>query len=240
MKLEHAPFAAGWWGTSLANVGLQDQRPDVGTYGRYDYAALPVLPIALRGDLAWLEQAPGHGSHIGQERAGEIGETLPKLVDACNRAGVTLPGLFLRFMRTPRLHAPMRSNTDCFLDLPPAPVPSPTGDGMLVRFLADSQGCLFWYLFFPTGVSDHAVVCSPDFYGPDAEDFYYGLDQEMGIGSRDPRALVFCAKSLEAFLCRFWIENELWFSAFDGTPMSEVCRQYLESYRDAPAIRRPE
>ena len=163
----------------------------------------------FKATLGGLEQAPAHASHIGQERAEEIGETLPKLVDACKREDVTLPSSFLRFMGTPRLHAPIRSNTDAFLDLPLAPVASPMGDAQLVRLLADSQGCLFWYLFLPTGVSDHAVVCSTDFYRPEGEDFY-GSDEEAGIGDRDPCALLFGAESLEAFLCRFWNENELW------------------------------
>src|SRR5262245_46662856 len=41
MRPQDSPFSSGWWGTSLANVGLEDSRPDVGTYGRYDFAQLP-------------------------------------------------------------------------------------------------------------------------------------------------------------------------------------------------------
>lgn len=235
MKLEHSPFVSGWWGTSLDNVGLADQRPDVGTYGRYDHASLPPLPVALEGDFAWLENAPIHESHIGLECAVLIAEALPRLRHACNSAGVSLPDSFLNFMHASELHARIRSNTDCFLDLPQGPVASPVGDGTLVRFLADSQGCVFWYLYLPNGVSDHAVVSSPDYYGADAEDFY-GPDNWRAV-ERDPRALVFSAESFEAFLCRFWIENELWFSGFDGTPVSEVGRAYLERYRSSPADR---
>src|SRR5262245_11650600 len=234
MKFDHLPFPAGWWGTGLENVGLKEQRPDVGTYGCYDFASLPPVPLALQGDFAWLADAPTYTSHIGLERSGAIAEMLPKLLDACREAGVALPVSFATFMGTPHLQASIRSNTDCFLDLPDGPVASPVGDGALLRFLADSQGCLFWYLYVPTDSSDHAVVCSPDYYAPDAEDFY-NADGDWNITTRDPRALVFTAPSFEAFLCRFWIENELWFSEYDGRTMSDICRRYLEAYRRAHA-----
>jgi hypothetical protein len=150
MKLEQSPLSAGWWGTGLENVGLKDQRPDVGTYGCYDFANLPPLPIALQDDFAWLADAPAHASHIGLEYAGAVAETLPTLLAACDKAGVVLPGSFMRFMQTPRLHAPIRPNTDCFLDLPDGPVASPVGDGAL---------CDFWRT--PRAVCSSTSTCQP-------------------------------------------------------------------------------
>jgi len=183
-----APFTSGWWGTSLENVGLKDQRPEVGTYGCYNYANLPPLPITLVGDLAWLENAHIHEAHIGVEHAAEIAEAIPELLDSCNKARAALPGSFLKFVQTPSLQTRVRSNTDCFIDVPHAPVSSPAGEGVLVRFLADSQGCVFWYLYIPTGISDHAIVSSPHYYGPD-EDQSYGPDLNLMV-ERDPRTLV--------------------------------------------------
>jgi hypothetical protein len=49
-------------------------------------------------------------------------------------------------MAAPALQERIRSNTDCYLDLYYEPLRSPLGGGYLVRFLADSQGCIFWYL----------------------------------------------------------------------------------------------
>lgn len=127
------------------------------------------------------------------------------------------------------MHARIRSNTDCCLE-----------SARRARSIAGRRwnaGAVpggFARLPVPTGAADHAVVASPDYYGPDAEDFY-DPDGNWNITTRDPRALVFSAESFEAFLCRFWIENELWFSAYANTAMSEVCRQYLELYRRAPA-----
>lgn len=226
MKFEQSPFPSAWWGTSLDNVGLQDQRPLVGTYGRYAYAGLPELPVPLDGDFAWLTGSPVHEGHIGSERAVETAESLAGLVERCRADGVALPQSFLRFMRDADLQRRIRSNTGCFLDVVDAPVPSPVGDGVLVRFLADSQGCIFWYLYIPTGTLDHAVVATPEFYDPSGERLH---DEEPDHG-----ALVFSAESFEAFLYRIWIENEIWFSEYEGTVMSEAGRRYVDLYLKSP------
>src|SRR5262245_48498943 len=222
MKLEQSPFPPGWWGFALDSVGLQEQRPDVGTYGRYDFASLPDLPVRLDGGFGWLDGAPAHEYHIGSEQADRNPESLSRLVESCRADGVSLPQSFLKFMRAPELHRRVRSNTHCFLDVADGPVPSPVGDGVLVRFLADSQGCIFWYLYVPTGTDDHAVVSSTDFYDASGERL---RDEEP-----DPRQLAFSAESFETFLYRFWIENEIWFAGYEGRPISEEGRRYLDLY----------
>lgn len=227
MKLERSPFPPGWWGTSLEKVGLEDQRPHVGTNGRYEQCSLPALPVPLDGKFSWLMEGQIYERHIGVELQEENSQALPKLEKACAANGVLLPASFLKFFATPQLHARIRSNTDCFLDLADGPVPCPVGEGSLIRFLADSQGCVFWYLFVPRGLDDHAVVSSPDFYGPEYE--LQDIEDEP-----DPLEIVFSEESFEAFMCRFWIENELWFSGYDGTPISEIGRRYLQAYGKSP------
>src|SRR5262249_44662637 len=128
-----------------------------------------------------------------------------------------------KFMATPSLHQKIRSNTDCFLDFCCCPIRSPVGDGYLIRFLADSQGCIFWYLYVTTTGTDHAVVSSPCFFGTEAEQW-----QEE---PPNPSELVFSAESFEAFICRFWLENEIWFSEWKKTPMPRVGKEYIEQYR---------
>ena len=93
----------------------------------------------------------------------------------------------------------------------------------MIRFLADSQGCVFWYLYLTSDGADHAVVSSPGFYGADVEQW-----QE---DPPDPSEIVFCAESFEEFICRFWLENEIWFVGYENTPMPEIGRQYIERYR---------
>jgi len=218
-----SPFPCRWWGTSLENAGLKEVRPDVGTYGRYEFARLPPVPFDLRGDFAWLITAPTHHGHIGGEMAAENAQSLEELRAASLRLGLPLPEAFVKFMGSPALHVRIRSNSDCYLDLCPSPIDSPKGDGRLIRFLADSQGCLFWYLYVRPDGSDHAVVSSPGFYGTD--------DEQWQDDEPDPADIVFCAESFEAFLCRFWLENEIWFAEWQKTPMPNVGLVYIEQYR---------
>jgi hypothetical protein len=38
-------------------------------------------------------------------------------------------------------------------------------------------------------------------------------------------------RSFEAFICRFWLENEIWFAEWQKTPMPVGGREYVEGYR---------
>lgn len=223
MLPSHSPFPCHWWGTSFDDVGLRDIRPDVGTYGRYQFDRLPPLPFEMRGDFAWLYEAPTFDFHIGAEHSEANSRALVILKRASARLGLPLPDTFTTFIETAALQARIRSNTDCFLDLCSEPVGSPLGEGYLIRFLADSQGCIFWYLYLTQDGSDHAVVSSPGFYGSEAEDW-----QEE---TADPADIVFSAESFEAFMCRFWLENEIWFAALDKRSMPEGGIEYIERYR---------
>jgi len=223
MHSADSPFPCHWWGTSLSNSGLNEARPDVGTYGRYEFARLPGIPFDLRGDFTWLAVAPVQVSHIGGELAAENAEALQDLRKASAQLGLPLPEAFVKFMRTPALHQRIRSNSDCYLDLCPSPVRSPKGDDYLIRFLADSQGCIFWYLYLTRDGRDHAVASSSGFYGTEEEQWQ---DEEP-----DPTEIVFCAESFEAFLCPFWLKNEIWFAEWQKTPMPSWGLTYIEQYR---------
>jgi hypothetical protein len=204
---------------------LGDVRPDVGTYGRYAFEQLPPLPFEMRGDFAWLANAPLHnGDSIGSEKPVENARALAMLGECSARLGARLPGAFTTFMGTPALHQRIRSNTDCFLDLCPELIPSTVGGGYLVRFLADSQACIFWYLYLTPDGSDHAVVSSPSFYGTEAE--------QWQDDPSDPAEIVFSAESFEVFMCRFWLENEICFAEYEKAPMPDVGREYIEHYRN--------
>jgi len=232
MLPSQSPFPCRWWGTGLEKAGLADVRPDVGTYGRYEFDRLPPLPFEMRGDFAWLAAAPAHEQSIGDKMADANAAAIPELRESATKLGLRLPEAFVKFMETPELHQFMetpelhqriRSNTDCYLDLCPEPIRSPLGGGYLVRFLTDSQGCLFWYLYLTLDGSDHAVVSSPGFYGTEEEQWQ---DEPP-----DPSEIVYCAESFEAFLCRFWLENEIWFAQYLKTPMPNVGHEYIERYR---------
>jgi hypothetical protein len=231
----HSPFPCHWWGLSLEAVGLGEPRPDVGTYGRYDFGRLPPLPFPMSGDFAWLATAPAHRHNIGKKHAADNARALKFLRASSDGLGVRLPDAFTKFMETPSLQERIRSTTDCYLDLCPEPIRSPVGGGWLVHFLADSQGCLFWYLYLTADGSDHAVVSSPDFYSTEYEplggDESDPDDEEWADEEPDPAAIRFCAESFEAFLCRYWLENEILLAQWGKTPMPEAGRQYIEHYR---------
>jgi hypothetical protein len=139
------------------------------------------------------------------------------------RRGVILPTEFVEFFSSPDLQHRIRSCTDCFLDLAPAFVSSPVADGFLLRFLADSQGCLFWYLYLLPGSPNHCVVASPNLYGADES-------EQWQEGPPDPDQIIFCEESIERFLCRFWLENEIWYSGYEKRPLLPEGHRYLESY----------
>jgi hypothetical protein len=231
----NSPFPCHWWGTSLETVGLGELRPDVGTYGRYSFERLPPLPFPLSGDFAWLAAAPAQRHNIRTKYGAEIAGALQFLRESAESVGVPLPEAFTKFMGAPSLQERIRSTTDCYLDLCPELIRSPLGGGWLVHFLADSQGCLFWYLYLTADGSDHAIVSSPDFYSTALEQ----LDEEESDSDDDaweeqepdPRAISFCAGSFEEFLGRFWLENEIRLTHWRKTPMPEAGHQYIEQYR---------
>ncbi len=224
MLPSESPFPCQWWGTGLENVGLGEVRPNLGTYGCYELNGLPPLPFDLKGDFGWLVAAKEHDEHsISEAQEKENLGALASLREAAAQQGVRLPEAFTRFMASPELQRRVRSNTDCFLDLCPEPVLSTIGAGRLVRFLADSQGCVFWYLYLTPDGTDHAVVSSTEFHGTADEQ-----DNQVP----DPAAMVYSAESFEAFICRYWLENEIWFAEWEDTPMPVVGQKYIALYKN--------
>src|SRR5579872_847357 len=232
MKPSESPFPCRWYSFDLEKAGLRDLRPRVGTYGRYDFFALPPLPFELQGDWGWL-LANEPVKYSIDERAGEqIPASLSALQDDARSGGIALPDTFIRFVSDVDLPRRVRSNTDWYLDLSPGLGAPNGGKGHLVRFLSDSQGCVFWYLYLaPSG--DHAVLSSPDFYGsPEEEEGYYGGRWSQNDKSaRKDENLSFAEESFEAFMWRFWIENEIWFAGFEKRDIPPHGQRYVEAYR---------
>ena len=217
LKQEGTPFRPGWWGTELPGG-----RPRVGTYGLYPHQNLPPLPFDFQGDFAWLASQPTHKNHIAGEKSAENKSALAKLLSAQADGVHRPPNALVKFFSVPELQRRIRSCTDCYLDLSSAFVPCPNVDGFLLRFLADSQGCVFWYVFRPAAADDHCVVASPDFYGTE--------DEQWDSQSPDPAQIIFCEQSFERFLCRFWLENEIWYADHEKRPMMPLGQKYLEFY----------
>ena len=62
-------------------------------------------------------------------------------------------------------------------------------------------------------------------------DLYGPHDKGHDLDDRDPANLSFAAESFEAFLCRFWLENEIWFADYQGAPPPDVGQRYIDLYR---------
>ena len=223
MEPENSPFPCGWWATDLEIAGLGSVRPHLSTYACYDYNKLPPVLSPMEGDLGWLEGSRSHILNIGYERQRDNENALHELSQSCQSQKIQLPNPFLKFMSAFAFQERVRSNTDSYLFLCPAPIATPKGEGFLVRFLSDSQGVLFWYIFIAVDGIDHAVVCSPDFYGLESEQW---RDEKP-----DPEKITYCAPSFEVFLWRYWIENEIWLSAYDKEPLQDLGVKYIEEYR---------
>jgi hypothetical protein len=157
-------------------------------------------------------------------------DALRSLKDEITRVGLTLPDSFTQFLSEPGLAERVRSNTSCYLDVSVGLAASPLGGGYLLRFLADSQGCLFWYLYLATN-GDHAVLSSGDYYGsPSEEEGFYSYELAEGPLVRNSEDISFAEESFEAFMWRFWIENEIWFAGFEGQKISAMGREYVLVY----------
>jgi uncharacterized protein (TIGR02996 family) len=228
------PFPAGWLSTDLG-----DYRPDPGgTYGACAYASLPRLPVeSFRGDFAWLKSSPPWEriSHVNrQEWRRRVEEGVARVAAQARALGLPLPPEFGLFLGDPEFMCRIRSCTDCFFDATRRIVPSPRGeDGYLIRFYADSQGCGFWYLYLtPGGYS--CVVSSAALYGGVV---WAGSEDLAGEEEEPPRddlegSTEFCAPSFEAFLYRYWMENEIWYALHsDHTPLTPEQQAYVDHYR---------
>ena len=217
----HLPFRWGWY-----FIGLGAYRPklDDGKYTLYSYEHLPPLPEErFTGTFQWLEPqkffawdpktrtfqetlyAPEHhGEGDAQRRAREQWENherelmgrLPRLVSSAQHLGLSLPDAFLKFMASKELRDRIPSCTGCYFDLPREIIPCPGCEqGHIIRFLDDQQGNAFWYLYL-TPQGEQCVLASLE----ELDDPHPSLETILEY-------TVVCAPSFEAFLYRFWIED---------------------------------
>lgn len=186
-------------------------------------ADIKELPHTLDGTFAWLKNTPTHDEWaIGDRSAEKLPLQLESAIASANEHGITLPAEFITFIRTPALHKHLRSTTACYLDVAESLLPF--ADGFLIRFLNDQQGCAFWYIYLNADASDHCVVSSYEYFDADQRDH-----EIEDINETD---FHIWAVSFEAFICRFWLENEILFARYDSTPPPDVDARFLELYAE--------
>lgn len=184
-------------------------------------ADLKELPHTPDGSFTWLTKTPRHNEWtIGERSASKLSSQLKSAIASARHHGLTLPKVFVTFIGTPSLHAHLRSVTACYLDVAESVLPF--ANGFLIRFLADQQGCAFWYIYTNKDASDHCVVYSCEYFDAD------NMDHE--IDDLKESDFQVCAVSFEAFLSRFWLENEILFAQLDSTPPPDVDPRFLALY----------
>ena len=179
------------------------------------------LPFDLDGSFGWLMEQPVQTDDlIAQCAAAELRNQLSVAEQSAASSGVSLPPEFTNFLKSSDKQKYVRSATGCYLDL--AQNLLPVFDGYLLRFLVDSQGCAFWYLYLNRDGSDHCVVISYEYF--DADEMDCEIDE---ISESD---LVYDSPDFETFLCRYWLENEIMFANCDGTPLPNVDKKFIEPF----------
>ncbi len=179
------------------------------------------LPHTFDGSFAWLLETATHSEWtIGEERAAELPKQIASVVKSARDYGIDLPTEFTAFIPDMDLHKHLRSANACYLDVASSVLPF--ANGYLIRFLSDQQGCAFWYVYANSDGTDHCVVMSYHYFDAD----------EMDCEPEDMKAtdFHFFAISFEAFLSRFWLENEIMFAEYEETPAPDVPARFLELY----------
>jgi hypothetical protein len=224
MLPNQTPFPPAW--LSIELEGYRNH-PELTTYSSFSYENLPPLPTDLfRGDFEWLKESKQHGA---EDESVDLSSQVEQLLMTTSQIQLILPDEFVRFMKSPNLPNRIRSCTDCFFELSNEIVKSPTNEGgYLIRFLSDSQGCLFWYLYLiKTG--EHCIVVSDKMLGTEGELLY---DDVVTEDSDEESYICFCARSFEEFIYRFWIENEIWYAlSYDEEPLTQEQEDYVVHYK---------
>lgn len=204
----------GWYTSGLPGAGCRDR-----TYCLRPIDRLPAIRADLTGDFSWLPLVP-RPLEWSIVTGVEPGDGDGRFLARARAEAIDLPASFATFLASPRVMWSLRSMTGCRWSLDADSLqPIPTSGERAVRFLTDQQGALFWYLLLD-GTSDPPVVVS-------SQDFSDGETWEPSPLEHIYR----CAPTFEAFICRFWVENEIGFRTRDGEPLTPGLHEYLEEAR---------
>ncbi|MBL9131089.1 MAG: hypothetical protein JNG86_07820, partial [Verrucomicrobiaceae bacterium] len=198
-----------------------------GTYSSVSYDRLPKLP-ATEMSFSWLVSLPDrdYGSTLDSD-SNQL-ESLPSIQRELSQLGFALPDEFVTFVTTSDLYSRIPTCTDCYLELSDTVTNLPGFPGShVVRFMNDSQSCVLWYLLFqPT--APVRVLASGYFIERDIFDaMEYLTDEEAPLAYEDVLSdACICAESFGEFICRFGLENMIWFATHEGYALSALEEAY--------------
>lgn len=221
-----------WWFPSSPGLP-RPTAAEPSTYCRYDLDAQPALPEVDAG-LTWLSAEPPalEWSIDTPDATPQRRLVSTQLLTVLN--GKAAPEALATLGARPELQRKVRSYTGCYLDLGDRTVPTDRG-GVLLHFLSDQQWVRHWLVFLDD--DGQAPVLSTTLpIGFDLPDDWVETPDEEHVpevipldGSLD---LTLSADSVEQFLYRFWIENEVAFRTAGGDePLTEPFQSYVEQLR---------
>lgn len=196
------------------------------SYGFVPFDDLPPLAGSFDdADFGWLPERPPDDYPLDFLHEHEVGARL-RHVEQSAAAGLQMPAAFMRFLSSADIYRRVPTCTACYLDIPKRTIElAGHPDVKLLRFMNDQQGVLHWYLRLKNGSPPCVVVAVPEWHdlrGGDA------LEDVM-----TPTLVTICAHSFTEFVYRFWLENTIWFSLYEGRELTDD----QEAYRSAAASR---
>lgn len=232
LRANPTPFPSLW-----INFDLGKLRPGENTYDRWPYESLP--PVANVGPMdGFFAPDPSNPSDPKKDRS-----MYKRVEKDVAKLGVSLPPAFVKLMKDGVPQFALRSPTDCFFSLPDDYTRvrrAKSGEAVHVHFFCDSQSCVLWDLYIHSTGAHCVIARDLEYFGP--------LDPEDDLSQSDSGAW-FVAPSLEAFIRRIWIENNVWYqenpdiSDDDNgdvpTVSSKVIDDYIAHYRRKPRKRKP-
>ena len=217
-KIKRAWITAGQgklWGTK-------------GTYSSVAYEQLPSLP-PVAPSFAWMESVPDRNYGCTLDSDDNKLGSLFAIEAELKKLGFQLPEEFSTFIRDRNLQRRIPSCTACVLDLSNAVTELPGFPGSYgVRFMNDSQCCILWYLLFqpllPVRILATACFIERDIFK--AMEYMTEEDRLLEYGEVLKDSCI-CAESFGEFICRFGLENMIWYATHDGQSLSPIEQRYL-------------
>ena len=191
------------------------------------YEALPSINhVEQNGTFSWLSGLPAGDSALDFERNNaNVLVRLDQLSEQAATQKLQLPSPFTQFLSSPEIYRRVPTCTSCYLDLSTTLLDAPGADGKLIRFMNDQQCVLLWYLFLRVGYEPSVVVAIPEWLD-DSDD--KGLDEAVRLTN-----LTMCAGTFEEFMFRFWLENTIWYSLYEGRVLTDFQYAYVRAAKAA-------
>jgi hypothetical protein len=214
-----------WWFPSAPGLTLTGDKR--WTYCPFDLDDQPRL-TDVDPQLSWLADWPPVTEWALDN--GDAAPVRPTTDEGLRGAldGLRPPTALATLAAQPDLQAKIRSYTGCYLDLGDKAVPVESG-GVLLHFLSDQQWVRHWLVLLDAGAPELVMSSSLPIGFTLSEDLEASVESQAipdVVRLDDTLDLSVCADSLEQFLYRYWIENEIAFRTSNHEMLPEPFLTY--------------